>query len=307
MSLGTLGSSGGVLGEREQALHRVNCNHILYLRLRTRERALQPFKRQASFMGLGIKVDQHWMTPVIRWTAQPVLRIPPSAGPTQSYWIQEAGEWARRILNVFVAGTSMILAFPLFLVIAIAVKLSSPGPVFYRQKRVGLDRRRRSRDRRARDRGALNRRKNCTGGRLFTMYKFRTMYERDADSPQVWAQKDDPRITPVGRVLRAFRFDELPQLWNVIRGDMNIVGPRPEQPEIFQELRGEISDYSKRQRVLPGITGWAQINNGYDQTFQDVKRKLGYDLEYLHRRSPVEDFKIMAKTVPVVLGRKGYH
>ena len=139
------------------------------------------------------------------------------------------------------------------------------------------------------------------------MYKFRTMY-CEGDLPrQVWAAKNDPRITPVGRVLRAFRLDEIPQIWNVLKGDMNIVGPRPEQPEIFQELRMEIENYSKRQKVLPGITGWAQINNGYDQTFQDVQRKLGYDLEYLERRSAGEDFKIMAKTLPVVLGRKGYH
>jgi lipopolysaccharide/colanic/teichoic acid biosynthesis glycosyltransferase len=146
-----------------------------------------------------------------------------------------------------------------------------------------------------------------SGGKLFPMYKFRTMYREESNSAQVWAKKDDPRVTPVGRVLRAFRLDELPQLWNVLLGHMNIVGPRPEQPEIFQELRAEISDYSRRQFVLPGITGLAQIHNGYDETFTDVERKLGYDLEYLERRSPAEDFRIMAKTVPVVLGRKGYH
>ena len=139
------------------------------------------------------------------------------------------------------------------------------------------------------------------------MSKFRTMYVGDETDGQVWAQKNDPRVTPVGRVLRAFRADELPQLLNVLRGQMNIVGPRPEQPEIFQELRVEIPEYSRRQHVLPGITGWAQVNNGYDQSFQDVQRKLDLDLEYLERRSPAEDFKIMAKTVPVVLGRKGYH
>jgi lipopolysaccharide/colanic/teichoic acid biosynthesis glycosyltransferase len=104
-----------------------------------------------------------------------------------------------------------------------------------------------------------------------------------------------------------FAFDELPQLWNVLLGQMNIVGPRPEQPEIFRHLRSEIVDYQMRQHVLPGITGWAQINNGYDQTFRDVERKVGYDLEYLRRKSPTEDLKIMALTVPVVLGRKVYH
>jgi lipopolysaccharide/colanic/teichoic acid biosynthesis glycosyltransferase len=153
----------------------------------------------------------------------------------------------------------------------------------------------------------MDRRKSDSGGRVFRMYKFRTMYVDQGDESQVWAKKNDPRVTPVGRVLRAFRFDELPQLWNVLLGHMNIVGPRPEQPEIFKELRAEITEYPRRQRVLPGITGWAQINNGYDQTVKDVERKLGYDLEYLKKRSTTEDFKIMAKTLPVVLGRKGYH
>jgi lipopolysaccharide/colanic/teichoic acid biosynthesis glycosyltransferase len=139
------------------------------------------------------------------------------------------------------------------------------------------------------------------------MYKFRTMYQQEGDSRQVWAMKNDPRVTPVGRVLRAFRLDELPQLFNVLLGQMNIVGPRPEQPNIFRELRSEISGYEKRQSVLPGITGLAQVNNGYDQSLKDVERKLGYDLEYVERCSPAEDFRIMAKTLPVVIGRKGYH
>jgi lipopolysaccharide/colanic/teichoic acid biosynthesis glycosyltransferase len=133
------------------------------------------------------------------------------------------------------------------------------------------------------------------------------MYVDNGTERQVWAQKNDPRVTPLGRILRAFRLDELPQLWNVLRGDMNIVGPRPEQPEIFKELREGIPEYPKRQHVLPGITGWAQVNNGYDQSVEDVERKLGYDLEYLEKRSAGEDVKIMAKTIPVVLGRKGYH
>jgi lipopolysaccharide/colanic/teichoic acid biosynthesis glycosyltransferase len=206
-----------------------------------------------------------------------------------------------------VAGLSLILASPLFLLIAVAVKLSSPGPVIYTQERVGLDRRRRGRDRRFRPRDGSDRRSGNAGGKVFRMYKFRTMYSEQGEAEQVWAKKDDPRITPVGRVLRAFRLDELPQLWNVMLGQMNIVGPRPEQPEIFQELRGMISDYPRRQHVLPGITGWAQVNNGYDQTPKDVERKLNYDLEYLEKRSAAEDVKIMAKTIPVVLNRKGYH
>jgi lipopolysaccharide/colanic/teichoic acid biosynthesis glycosyltransferase len=247
------------------------------------------------------------MSPVIRWTEQPVFREAPVVVSTRGQQVRDFGDWARRILNLAVATVSLVLASPFFLIIALAVKLSSPGPVFFFQERVGLDQRRRARDRRTRNRGASDRRGSDSGGKVFRMIKFRTMYVEDGQDRQVWAEKNDPRVTPVGRVLRAFRLDELPQLWNVIRGQMNIVGPRPEQPEIFQELRVEIPDYNRRQHVLPGITGWAQINNGYDQTLRDVKRKLGYDLEYLDRRSPAEDVKIMAKTIPVIFGRKGYH
>ena len=142
------------------------------------------------------------------------------------------------------------------------------------------------------------------GGKPFTIYKFRTMYE-DGDAPQVWATPGDPRVTPIGRVLRKYRLDELPQLFNVLKGDMNVVGPRPEQPEIFADLRQEVSGYSYRQRVLPGITGWAQINQSYDTCIDDVRRKVELDLEYIGRTSAVEDLRIMAQTVPVMLGKRG--
>lgn len=253
------------------------------------------------------RLGQVWMSPVIRWTAHPVFREPLLGRPSRARMTEEVGERARRVLNLAVASLSLIVLLPLFLVIALAVKLSSPGPVFFTQERVGLDKRRMARDRRTARRNDSDRRGTDSGGRIFTIYKFRTMYVNHEQGEQVWAQKDDPRITPVGRVLRAIRFDELPQLWNVLLGHMNIVGPRPEQPEIFRHLRSEIVDYQMRQHVLPGITGWAQINNGYDQTFRDVERKVGYDLEYLRRKSPTEDLKIMALTVPVVLGRKVYH
>jgi len=248
------------------------------------------------------------MSPVVRWTSEPVFRNPSARATAQSTRGEKLLGYSRRALNVVVAAVSLVLTSPLFLLIAVAVKLSSPGPVFFRQDRVGLNRRNRSRDRRARSRQGNDRRRSDTGGKLFEIYKFRTMYvSENGHDPQVWAKKDDPRITPVGRVLRAFRLDELPQLWNVLLGQMNIVGPRPDQPEIFRELRAEIPDYSNRQRVLPGITGLAQIKNGYDQTFKDVERKLGYDLEYLDKCSTLEDLRIMAMTLPVVLNRKGYH
>jgi len=122
---------------------------------------------------------------------------------------------------------------------------------------------------------------------------------------QIWASKDDPRITAVGHVLRKYRLDELPQLLNVLKGDMNIVGPRPEQPRIFQELREQVSGYQERQRVLPGITGWAQVNHSYDQSIEDVRKKVEYDLEYIEGRSFFNDLTIMARTVPVMIGKKG--
>jgi len=123
---------------------------------------------------------------------------------------------------------------------------------------------------------------------------------------QVWAVPDDHRVTQVGRVLRRFRLDELPQLINVLKGDMNIVGPRPEQPAIFVYLREQIEGYQRRQRVRPGITGWAQIHQGYDASVDDVRRKLAYDLEYLRSQSAIEDLKIILRTLPVMLlGRGG--
>ena len=115
---------------------------------------------------------------------------------------------------------------------------------------------------------------------------------------------DDHRVTQVGRVLRRFRLDELPQLINVLKGDMNIVGPRPEQPAIFVYLREQIEGYQRRQRVRPGITGWAQVNQGYDTSIDDVRRKVRYDLEYIRRQSPFEDLKIMAHTLPVMAFRQ---
>jgi lipopolysaccharide/colanic/teichoic acid biosynthesis glycosyltransferase len=143
------------------------------------------------------------------------------------------------------------------------------------------------------------------GGRLFTIYKFRTMRPEAGPTNEVWARPDDDRVTAVGRVLRKYRLDELPQLVNVLRGDMNIVGPRPEQPRIFMDLREQIGGYADRQRVLPGITGWAQINQSYDTSIEDVRRKVRYDLEYIHRQSTMRDLQILMRTVPVMLFKKG--
>jgi len=213
---------------------------------------------------------------------------------------QRAGDKMRRALNFVVALVLIILAAPLMLAIAVLVRLTSPGPVIYRQPRVGIDRRR------DRGNGPLNpRRVLDLGGQIFTIYKFRTMYVAGADAPQTWATDQDPRITPVGRVLRSFRLDEIPQLFNVLKGEMNIVGPRPEQPEIFADLREDLRHYRARQRVLPGITGLAQVSLPYDTDLASVREKVKMDLEYIRRRSAAEDLVIMAKTMPVMVLRKG--
>jgi lipopolysaccharide/colanic/teichoic acid biosynthesis glycosyltransferase len=205
-------------------------------------------------------------------------------------------ERLRRALNVVVAAIALVLLSPIMLLIALAVKLTSPGPVLYTQLRVGLDRRSTN--------GGNWRRKVDYGGKLFRIYKFRTMYVQQKQE-EVWAKEHDPRVTPIGRILRKYRLDELPQLANVVKGDMNIVGPRPEQPTIFMSLRDSITQYPARQGVLPGITGLAQVSQPYDRDVEDVRRKVQYDLEYAARVSAMEDLRIMLRTLPVMLTGKG--
>jgi sugar transferase (PEP-CTERM system associated) len=177
---------------------------------------------------------------------------------------------------------SLIVALPLMLITALAVKLTSKGPVLYRQRRVGLN------------------------GRVFTVYKFRSMYvDAEARTGAVWASKDDPRITPLGKWLRKLRLDELPQLWNVLKGDMSMVGPRPERPEFVEMLAQQIPYYRQRLAVKPGITGWAQINHKYGDTLVDSMIKLEYDLYYIKHLAPALDFYIIFHTIKVMLMSKG--
>jgi lipopolysaccharide/colanic/teichoic acid biosynthesis glycosyltransferase len=208
----------------------------------------------------------------------------------------EARDALCRLLNFAVALIGVILTMPAMAAIALVIKATSPGPVIYTQPRVGWNRR--SRDGRSND--------DRAAGRPFTIYKFRTMrHEAAGKSAQVWASREDPRITKVGRFLRRTRLDELPQLFNVLRGEMNVVGPRPEQPDLFLRLQRQIRDYPERQRVLPGITGLAQITLPYDASLDDVRRKLALDLEYVRRRSPLEDLRIMLRTPMVMVAGRG--
>jgi lipopolysaccharide/colanic/teichoic acid biosynthesis glycosyltransferase len=228
------------------------------------------------------------------WTAEPGH---PSFAHTES---PVSPDRVNRALNFLLASVALIVSLPVMLLIALLVRLTSRGPVLYTQLRVGLDRR---------DPVDLSRnhRRECNlGGSPFTMYKFRTMrVDAEQASGAVWAQQGDPRITAVGGLLRQYRLDELPQLFNVLKGEMNIVGPRPERPTIFAELREHIAEYPLRQRAKPGITGLAQINHHYDRSLEDVRTKVHYDLEYIRRQSVAEDLRIMLKTVPVILLRRG--
>lgn len=230
---------------------------------------------------------------VVRRADRRIAPAAPSAVP------RDRSEVANRVVNLVLASLALIVLSPIILLVAIAVKLTSKGPVVYSQTRVGLDRRLTQVD------ALYDRRKQDCGGMIFTIYKFRTMRaDAERNSGAVWATRNDPRVTKLGRILRRTRLDELPQLVNVIRGDMNIVGPRPERPSIFVRLREDLPNYRFRQRTRPGITGWAQINHSYDTSIDDVRAKVRYDLEYLERQCLAEDLKIMMKTVPVMLFRR---
>ena len=209
-------------------------------------------------------------------------------------------EAACRVVNVVLATLMLLVAAPIMLITAALVRLTSRGPVLYTQTRVGLDRRWN------RSTALRERRREDLGGEPFTILKFRSMrVDAEPQGRAVWAAANDTRVTPIGRFLRKTRIDELPQLFNVLVGHMNIVGPRPERPSIFVRLREQIAEYPARQRVKPGITGLAQVSNPYDSCLDDVRRKVSYDMLYMRRQSLGEDLRIMLLTVPVMLFRIG--
>jgi sugar transferase (PEP-CTERM system associated) len=188
----------------------------------------------------------------------------------------------QNIANIVVAFIGVLVSAPIMILTALAVRLTSAGPILYRQVRVGMD------------------------GIPFTLYKFRSMgIDAEAGTGAVWAQKNDPRVTPVGRFIRKIRFDELPQFFNVLRGEMSIVGPRPERPEFVRTLSEKIPYYRQRHAVRPGITGWAQINYKYGDTLEDTIAKLEYDLYYIKNLSWSLDTFIIFHTVKAMLLFRG--
>jgi len=226
----------------------------------------------------------------------------------------KATPFLKRTLDLIVSLFLLCLVFPAMILLALLVKLDSEGPIFYRQVRVGVNIRRfgrRAASRRGRPftidederRQMINRRDENTFGRPFEVIKFRTMCSRaEATGQAVWCRPNDPRVTRVGRFLRTTHIDELPQLINVLKGEMSLVGPRPERPEFVTTLVLKIPKYSQRLVLRPGLTGLAQIRHRADLVLDDVKRKIRYDLLYLRRASMSTDLKIILGTVPIVLG-----
>lgn len=188
----------------------------------------------------------------------------------------------KRLASIAVSIVGLVLSLPLFPLVVLAIKLTSPGHLLYKQKRVGKN------------------------DKIFYCYKFRTMRaDAEADTGPTWAGDDDPRITSVGRFLRTTRLDEIPQLWNVLKGDMSLVGPRPERPEFIGWLKQEIPYYSLRHAVRPGITGWAQIRYKYGNSVEDAKEKLRYDLFYIKNTAPGLDALILLQTIKTILLGRG--
>jgi exopolysaccharide biosynthesis polyprenyl glycosylphosphotransferase len=191
-------------------------------------------------------------------------------------------ELTKRIFDLVFATVLLVAGLPLMLLVALLVKFDSAGPIIYRQERVGLR------------------------GRVFTLYKFRSMQQNaEADGSPRWASIGDPRITRVGRFLRYTRIDELPQILNVLRGEMSIIGPRPERPFFVEKLAAAIPSYSLRHSVRPGITGWAQVNASYGASIEDARVKFSYDMYYLKHRGLVLDAMVLIRTLRVVMFQEG--
>lgn len=190
----------------------------------------------------------------------------------------------KRLIDIIGSLFGLMVLTPLFFLIGIAIKIDSKGPIFFKQERVGQ------------------------GERIFTMYKFRSMrVDAEKTTGPVWARKNDPRVTGLGGFLRKTRLDELPQLFNILLGEMSLVGPRPERPVFVRQFSSTIPKYRRRLDVKPGLTGLAQVRYRYDQSIRDVKNKLRYDLIYVKNMCLLLDIRIMFQTFGVVFNGKGAH
>jgi exopolysaccharide biosynthesis polyprenyl glycosylphosphotransferase len=241
-------------------------------------------KRISDLRFRGMKVSSYSAFYERYWSRIPVMQL------SRTWFLQSSGFERindqvglrfRRVLDVLVSISGMILLSPILFMLALLVRLTSPGVAIYKQKRVGLN------------------------GKLFTLYKFRSMVvDAEWDGP-VWSQENDPRVTSFGKFLRATRLDELPQLLNIFKGQMSLIGPRPERPEFVAELQSRIPHYDLRHLVVPGLTGWAQVMYNYTSSVDEAARKLEYDLYYIKNHSIQLDFAILIKTIVMVQRRMG--
>jgi sugar transferase (PEP-CTERM system associated) len=246
-------------------------------------RGVLPVRELVSLRVRGVRVDDA-SSALSALTGRVVLRtVKPSwfvfsDGFCRSKW----NDWVKRMLDLFFGIIGLTLSLPIIIVVAICVRLSSKGPILYRQTRVGRM------------------------SRPFEVLKFRSMrVDAEKDNGAQWAAENDPRVTGVGRFIRKYRLDELPQFFNVIRGEMSFVGPRPERPEFVQDLRKTIPYYDERHSVRPGITGWAQVQYHYGASVEDAFNKLEYDLFYLKNVSLTFDLAILFQTIRIVLRGDG--
>ena len=222
----------------------------------------------------------------------------------------------KRAFDIVAALFLLVATLPLTIAVVILVKLTSPGRVIYSQTRIGLNLRKKEQpDRRTsleepvpesdRRQAGRDRREQSNFGCPFTIYKFRTMRNDAEQNGAQFAQESDPRITPIGRLLRRTRADELPQLWNILKGDMSLIGPRPERPEFMANLQDQIPNFIDRLGLKPGLTGIAQVVNGYDNDLEGFRRKVSYDLLYLQNCCVWNDLKILFRTIRVVITGEG--
>lgn len=273
----------GTIDEIQDIVHRNNVKEVIIALDKHEHDLMLDVIAKCDFNDLNIKIvpDLYEIISGQARTNQlygvPLIEINPQLMPV---WERKI----KRLMDIVFSLIILTLTLPITLIVAMAIKIDSEGPVFFKQIRVGKD------------------------GKEFKIYKFRSMI-KDAEkhTGPVWSTKDDPRITRVGKIIRKFRLDEIPQFINVLRGEMSLVGPRPERPYFVEKLSKEIPLYKRRLRVKPGITGWAQVKHKYDETIEDVKKKLQYDLYYIENISLRMDLKILFRTVFVVLFGKGHY
>ena len=200
---------------------------------------------------------------------------------SEGFHLRPAQQITRQIVSVAAAALGLLLFAPFFPFVLLGIRLTSKGPLFFQQTRVGV------------------------GGKEFAVYKFRSMFTNAEEAGARWATKNDPRVTKFGMFMRKTRIDEVPQLWNVLRGDMGFVGPRPERPEFIPMLAEALPFYSLRHLIRPGLTGWAQVRYGYGATLAETREKLEYDLYYIKHMSLGLDLLIMFETIKTIIRRRG--